>query len=142
MKFIKITFMIACLLNMPRVMAQSPVTAAGNLETVTIGKQDIEFKTSNAYGKISVYSPSIIRVRLDRKPIESNFSYAVVGEPQQTKTTITQTNETITLVTDSVKAIIQKQPFSIAFYTPEGALINEDEQGLTHIVGGYISHNI
>jgi alpha-glucosidase len=131
MKFIKITFMLACLLNMPRLMAQSPVSTPGNLETVTIGQQDINFKSTNAYGRITVYSPSIIRVRLDKNPIEGNFSYAVVGEPQQTKTTITQTNETITLVTDSIKAIIQKQPFSIAFYTIDGTLINEDEHGLT-----------
>jgi alpha-glucosidase len=131
MKFIKITFMLACLLNMPRLMAQSPVSTPGNLETVTIGQQDIAFKSTNAYGRITVYSPSIIRVRLDKKPMEGNFSYAVVGEPQRTKTTITQTNETITLVTDSVKAIIQKQPFSIAFYTIDGTLINEDEHGLT-----------
>jgi alpha-glucosidase len=53
-------------------------------------QQDIAFKTTNAYGKIIVYSPSIIRVRLDKKPITGDFSYAVVGEPQKTKTSITQ----------------------------------------------------
>jgi alpha-glucosidase len=131
MKFIKITIMLAYLLNMPRVMAQSPVSSPGNLETVVIGQQDIAFKTTNAYGHITVYSPSIIRVRLDKKPIEGDFSYAVVGEPQQTKTSIIQNDETITLITDSVKAVIQKHPYSIAFYTPDGKLINEDEHGLT-----------
>lgn len=123
--------MLAFLLNTPGVNAQSPVQSPGNLETVTIGQQDIAFKTTNAYGKVTVYSPSIIRVRLDRKPIEGDFSYAVVGQPQKTNTNITQDDEVITIITDSLKAIIKKQPFSIAFYTPDGKVINEDEQGLT-----------
>ena len=131
MKFIKITLMLACLLNIPNLMAQSPVLTPGTIETVTIGEQDIAFKTTNAYGKVTIYSPSIIRVRLDKKPIEGNFSYAVVGEPQHTHAHITQDNEEITIITDSLKAIIKKEPFSIAFYTPDGKLINEDEHGLT-----------
>ena len=123
--------MLACLLNIPDLMAQSPVLTPGNLETVTIGEQDIAFKTTNAYGKVTIYSASIVRVRLDKKPIEGNFSYAVVGEPQKTHAHITQDDEEIIITTDSLKAIVKKQPFSIAFYTPDGKLINEDEHGLT-----------
>jgi len=131
MKFFSITLMLACLLNIPDLMAQSPVLTPGTIENVTIGEQDIAFKTTYAYGKVTIYSPSIIRVRLDKKPIEGNFSYAVVGEPQKTHTRITQDGEEITIITDSLKAIIKKEPFSIAFYTPDGKLINEDEHGLT-----------
>src|SRR5476651_897780 len=122
MKFIKITFILSYLLNMPRLMAQTPVLMPGNLETVIIGSQDVAFKTTHAYGNITVYSPSIIRVRLDKKPIEGDFSYAVVGKPQKTKTGIIQNDETITLVTDSLKVIIYKSPFRIACYTPGGDL--------------------
>ena len=61
--------MLAYLLNVPRVMAQSPVVTPGNIEAVTIGEQDIAFKTTNAFGNVSVYSPSIIRVRLDKQPL-------------------------------------------------------------------------
>lgn len=131
MKFNKITVTLAFIFNIAQVMAQSPVLTTGNVETITIGDQDITFKTTNAYGKVAVYSPSIIRVRLDKSPIKGDFSYAVVGEPQKTKTTITQDNTDITLVTDSLKAVIHKQPYSITFYTPDGKLINEDEPGLT-----------
>src|ERR1700744_6583038 len=100
MKFIRLTFMLAFLLNMPEVNAQSPVQTPGNIETATIDGQDIAFKTTNAYGKVTVYSPSIIRVRLDRKPIEGDFSYAVVGKPQHTIAHITQNDEAITIITD------------------------------------------
>jgi len=131
MKFITITFMLAYLLNVPSVKAQSPVKTPGNVESVTIGEQDIAFKTTNAFGNVSVYSPSIIRIRLDKEPLGRNFSYAVTGEPQKTHTTITQNDAQITITTDSLKAVINKKPYAIAFYTPAGELINEDEHGLT-----------
>ncbi|HTE02036.1 MAG TPA: TIM-barrel domain-containing protein [Mucilaginibacter sp.] len=130
MRFIKITFILACLFNMTNTMAQSPVLVPGNLESATIGEQDITFKTANAYGKVTVYSPSIIRVRLNKEALGRDFSYAVVGQLQKTKTSITQDNEAITVITDSLKVVLKKQPFSIAFYTSDGKLINEDEQGL------------
>jgi len=122
--------MLAYLLNMSDLLAQTPVLTPGKLETVTIGEQDITFKTTHAYGKVTVYSPSIIRVRLDKQALGRDFSYAVVGEPHKTKTSITQNDEAITITTDSLKVVLKKQPFSVAFYTTDGKLINEDEQGL------------
>src|ERR1700743_1796909 len=137
MKFIKITIMLAYLLNTSDLLAQSPVLTPGKLETATIGGQDVTFKTTHAYGKVTVYSPSIIRVRLDKQPLGRDFSYAVVGEQQKTKTSITQDDEVITITTDSLKVILKKQPFSVAFYTPDGKLINEDEKGLTTSWAGH-----
>ena len=112
-------------------MAQTPVLSPGNLETVTIGDQGLSFKTTNAYGNVTVYSPSIIRVRLDKKALGRDFSYAVVSKPQKTKINITQNDESITLLTDSVKTIIYKKPFRVAYYTTDGQLINQDEPGLS-----------
>jgi alpha-glucosidase len=131
MKFFKKALILAFVSNITCLMAQTPILSPGNLETVTIGEQNISFKTTNAYGNVAVYSPSIIRVRLDKQLLGADFSYAVVGTPQKTKTNITQTAEEIDIVTDSVKAVIKKNPFSIAFFTPDGKLINEDEPGLT-----------
>jgi alpha-glucosidase len=130
MKFFKITFTLAVCLNISGLMAQSPVLMPGNIETVTINDHDIVFKTTNAYGKIEVYSPSVIRVRLDKKPLGRDFSYAVIGEPGKGKANITQNEENITLITDSLKAVVTKKPFSVAYYTTNGELINQDEQGL------------
>lgn len=131
MRFFKTIFILTCFFNIPRLMAQSIVLSPGNLENVAIDKQNITFKTTNAYGKITVYSPSIIRVRLDKQALGRDFSYAVVGELQKTKVNITQDNDAITVLTDSLKLVIRKQPFAVAFYTPDGKLINEDEPGLT-----------
>jgi alpha-glucosidase len=110
---------------------QSSVTNAGNVTGVKIDKQKVTLKTINANVEISIYTPSVIRVRINNKPFKKDFSYAVVGTQLPVKTAISQTAEEIDMVTDSLKAVISKKPFAIAFYTPDGKLINEDDKGLT-----------
>ncbi|WP_343532044.1 glycoside hydrolase family 31 protein [Pedobacter sp.] len=112
-------------------MAQhGPVMPVGNITQVETQAQSLSFKTENAYGEIRVYSPSIVRVRLDKKTLAKDFSYAVVMAPQPTKLNITQNENEIVLQTDSLKAVVSKKPFAVAFYTLDGKLINEDEKGL------------
>ncbi|MCC9136031.1 TIM-barrel domain-containing protein [Pontibacter silvestris] len=115
------------------VQAQSgPVKPVGKVNAVNINGQNVNITTDeNAHIAISVYSPNIVQVRMDKKPLPENFSYAVVGEPQQTKVNITQDNNQVTIITDSLQARIQKNPYSIAFYTRDGKVINQDESGLT-----------
>ncbi|WP_199118188.1 TIM-barrel domain-containing protein [Pedobacter sp. ASV28] len=110
----------------------SPVLVAGNIKTVNIEKQKITFQTDHAYGEITIFSPSIIRVRLDKKILGNDFSYAVVMPPQQTKCSIKQDDKKITILTDSLSTTISKKPFAITFYTLDGKVINEDEKGLQH----------
>jgi alpha-glucosidase len=110
----------------------SPVLVAGNIKTVNIEKQKITFQTDHAYGEIAIFSPSIIRVRLDKKILGNDFSYAVVMPPQQTKCSIKQDDKEITILTDSLSTTISKKPFAITFYTLDGKVINEDEKGLQH----------
>lgn len=131
MKFKKITLILGLAMSISQLMAQSPVLMPGNVDGVTISGQDVTFKAGGVFGKVAVYSPSVIRVRLDKKVLGRDFSYAVIAQPQQTKTSITQNDESITILTDSLKAIIYKKPFRIAYYSAGGQLINQDEPGLT-----------
>lgn len=108
----------------------NPVLSAGNITHVQIEKQQISFKTENAQGQIVVYSPNMLRVRLDKKELGRDFSYAVIAQPQTCNANIAQSEESITITTDSLRAIINKKPFSVAFYTLDGKVINEDERGL------------
>lgn len=110
--------------------AQSPVKTAGNVKAVNIQPQKVNITTEYAYAEVSVYAPNIIRVRLDKKPLAADFSYAVIAKPQSTRVNIGQTDAEITLRTDSIEARISKIPFSIAFYTLDGKVINQDESGL------------
>ena len=108
-----------------------PVTPVGKIISAAISQQKIVIKTTNAYAEITVYSPSVIRVRIDRKPFTRDFSYAVVAKPEVVRAKISQTDQDIDIATDSLKAVIQKNAFSIAFFTPSGELISTDEKGLT-----------
>lgn len=110
----------------------SPVKSVGKVNTVNIEGQKVTITTDqNAHIEVSVYSPSIVRVRMDKQQLGNDFSYAVVGKPKQTKANITQSNTEITITTDSLTARISKDPFAVAFYTKAGKVINQDEQGLT-----------
>lgn len=109
---------------------QNPVKNIGNIKSVRTDNNSIDITTDNAFATVTVYSPNIIRIRIDKQPLKKDFSYAVIASPQKTKAKIENGANEITIITDSLKAIIQKKPFSIAWYAPDGRLINEDEKGL------------
>jgi alpha-glucosidase len=133
----KFTYLIKLLSVMPllwlnaNAQQKSPVKTIGNISLATIEGQQVNIVADNAFAQISVYTPSVIRVRIDKQNLQPDFSYAVVGKPLPVKSQITQNDEQITITTDSLRAVISKKPFSVAFYTPEGRLISEDEKGLT-----------
>jgi len=119
------------LLNCYPVFAQtSPVKSAGNITKVTINGQQVDITTDNAYAQVTVYSADIIRVRMDKQSLGTDFSYAVINQPVHTHVSITQNAAEVDIATDSLKAVIKKSPFAISFYTPDGKVINEDEPGL------------
>jgi len=109
---------------------QSPVLAVGEIKNFTQEGNKIKLQTDHAFGEITVYTPNIIRVRLDKRALTNDFSYAVVKQPENIKVAVTETAQEITIKTDSLKAVIAKKPFSVAFYNLQGKLINEDEKGL------------
>jgi len=112
-------------------VAQNPVKGIGKIASVAINGQSVNITTENAFANITVYSPNVIRVRIDKQKLAKDFSYAVIDQSQKTKATITQNAQEINIQTDSLKAVIKKSPFAITFYTIGGETINEDETGLT-----------
>lgn len=119
------------LLSCDRLIAQtSPVKSAGNITKVAINGQQVDITTDNAYAQITVYSPNIIRVRMDKQPLGTDFSYAVISQPEHTNASITQNDAEVDIITDSLKAVFKKSPFALTFYTRDGKVINEDEPGL------------
>jgi alpha-glucosidase len=119
------------LLAMVSVYAQnSPVLPVGNVKQVNVDGQKIAFETENAFGEITVYTPNTIRVRIDKKKLGKDFSYAVILQPQKNQLKISQSDTTLLLQTDSLKMRMTKKPFGITFYTLDGKIINQDEQGL------------
>ncbi len=122
--------LFCCFLSL-HVIAQTNLKEVGNIKTVKIDGQNIKITTDVAFIEAMVFSPSLIRIRMDKQALKKDFSYAVVSAPQQTKVSITQNDKEIIVATDSLKAIFQKKPYSVAFYNMEGIVISEDEKGLT-----------
>ncbi|MEO7264178.1 MAG: TIM-barrel domain-containing protein, partial [Ferruginibacter sp.] len=110
--------------------AQLPVKNIGNVKKINIASQVISMITDNANVAITVFSPSVIRIRVNDRPFKNINSYAVVAEPEKTNVSYVQAANSVTLTTDSIILIIGKNPFSLSFYTKENKLINEDEPGL------------
>jgi alpha-glucosidase len=106
------------------------VKNTGKVTAVNIQSQEIRITTQNGFAVITAYSPSIIRVRIDKQPLAKDFSYAVISKPLVFKPRISQNADEIKLETDSLTTIISKNPFSIQFTTPDGKTINKDEPGL------------
>ncbi|MBC9931555.1 TIM-barrel domain-containing protein [Chitinophaga qingshengii] len=123
-------FLLLLLLIRLPLMAQTQVVPVGNVNNVSISGQQVKIKTNNAFAEITVYSPSVVRVRIDKHPLPADFSYAVIAKPLPTKAEITQNNSEISIITDSLKVRIQKSPFAVSFFSPSGDVISEDEPGL------------
>lgn len=107
-----------------------PVRTLGKVTGVNIQPQGAHITTANGYAYITAYSPSIIRVRIDKQPPAKDFSYAVIAQPTSFQPRITQNADAVTIATDSLLVTIRKTPFSISFQKPDGTVINTDEPGL------------
>ncbi|UYQ92671.1 glycoside hydrolase family 31 protein [Chitinophaga horti] len=103
----------------------------GNVRAVNIGNGQVTIEVNNANVLVQVYTPNIIRLRIDKKELGKDFSYAVIAQPVQTSTRISQNEKEILVATDSLQLRINKTPFAVTFLTPDGKVINEDEKGLT-----------
>lgn len=94
--------------------------------------QGIWLKTHNgAQMRITVYSPSVLRVRVRKDSAWDDHSYAVITSPLSTiRWNSTHNAEHIILQTDSVKLTIQKKALRLRLENHAGKLINEDEPAL------------
>ncbi len=123
-------FILACAGIFKTAIAQeNPVKSIGKVISVNVEDQTINITTNNAFARITVYSANVIRVRIDKHKLASDFSYAIIAQPQKTKTSITQNAQEIDVTTDSLKAVIKRSPFAITFYNNNGDVISQDETG-------------
>ncbi len=112
-------------------MAQSnAVKSIGDVTDVQVQGQQLSLMAGVAHVQVSVYSPSVIRVRMDKQPLGKDMSFAVIAQPAKVKANITQTDNDITITTDSLRMVIGKKPFHTTFYTLDNKVISEDESGL------------
>lgn len=108
------------------VQAQTLYESAGNVSTVTKETYGLSVALANAKVKIALYSPSIVRLQFSKSGAFDELSYAVEGQPGNTKFEFTDGSPAI-LKTDSLKLEISKSPFRVKLYDYRNRLLNEDE---------------
>ncbi|MES2150623.1 MAG: TIM-barrel domain-containing protein [Pseudomonadota bacterium] len=126
----KLTWIILCAAFCGMAQAQ-PVRPIGAVRSVEAAGQQLRLRTENAWVELTAYSPSVIRVRIDKQALGRDFSYAVVASPQPTKVTVSQGAAEVVMATSALQVHVARQPFAIRFTTPDGKTINQDEPGLT-----------
>lgn len=119
------------LLEVNPVSAQA-VMQAGKLTSFARNANGVAIVTEHAHVALTVFAPGVIRVRVDKKALGPDFSYAVTGKPGKTDFQISEQEDKLVLKTAALQVQIQKRPFSVRFETPDGVLINQDEPGLSN----------
>jgi len=80
--------------------------------------------------QISVLAPAIVRVRISAPDLLVNPSYAVVQNGLLDFNKIIKSDKEITLLTDSLKIVVQKKPLRIDFFNSKGEWLDGDEPSL------------
>ncbi len=90
-----------------------------------------EFRITNAYASVTVYKPSVVRVRIARnKPLQDE-SFAIDSlVPLGRFTSFTNNPNSFRLTTDSLKIEITKKPFRVNFFNRFGAVLADDDTTL------------
>jgi alpha-glucosidase len=130
-------FFFCCVaMNNAHLFAQSRLSQSlGECRSWRSESNGLSLVTDQAHVRIVAYSPSILRVRAAKTLAEANnqpawddHSFAVVAAPQaQTRFTVADAGEAITLETDVLRLVVRKNPVRLQFFTKSGDLLNEDE---------------
>lgn len=108
--------------------AQVPLNVSlGNFKKVEAKDSEYTFTTDHGVAKVVVYSPSVVRIRVEKDNFTKTFSYAVVADPIKCNIKTQETTDNYTIETDSVVLRIQKSPLRFIFSTKSGKIINSDE---------------
>ncbi len=102
----------------------------GNYKSFTQSDTGIVGTTDHGNFRITVYSPSIIRISISIDHQFEDFSYSVVGQPVIAILDIKEEEHELVITTSEVKLIISKRPVRFRFTDLQGNVINEDEAGL------------
>ncbi|MBK6962814.1 MAG: glycoside hydrolase family 31 protein [Bacteroidales bacterium] len=100
----------------------------GRIKTQKLSGQTLSIDTEFGKAEITVFGEGIFRMRIVKDAFQEDFSYAVSGKPEICEVKLQESNEKLTLSTAKLKLEINRNPVRFAFYTPDGKLINTDDQ--------------
>jgi alpha-glucosidase len=103
----------------------------GNVKKVTTLPHGVSFQISDAYAEITAYNPTTVRVRITKQQPAKDFSFAIddLSSRYNFKNVSTEGNKKI-LMTDSLKVIVNTQPFRVSFYNLKNEFLCGDDESL------------
>jgi alpha-glucosidase len=98
----------------------------GNTESITGQNGALVIRTQQAEARITVYSPTIIRVCISRNFSGEDSSFAVIEKPLD-NFTWQNLDDVIEVTTSALKLVINKNPLRFNFYTADSKVLSEDD---------------
>ena len=133
MKFILPVFAIIILFLPFTIFAQDNLMShqISNFKSLQKVDHGVNIKTTdNEEVQIRAYSPTIVRIRIAPSTLAASPSFAVIREAGAEFKNIAASGDNITLTTDSLKIVVQKNPLRIDFYNSEGEWLDGDAASL------------
>ncbi|MHC1774502.1 MAG: glycoside hydrolase family 31 protein [Lentimicrobium sp.] len=100
----------------------------GKLKSQKLSGQILSLDTDFGKAEITVFNEGIFRMRIVKDSFQDDFSYAVSGKPEKCEVKLEENNEKLILTTAKLRLEINRNPVRFTFYTPDGKLINTDDQ--------------
>ena len=98
----------------------------GDVISISKNGNQLIIQTNEAEARVSVYSPSVIKVCLTRNK-NADDSFAVIREAEAADISFTDNDTELMINTGSLTLKITKAPLRFSFYTPEGKLLSADD---------------
>ena len=125
--------LISCLMiaTLAVVRAQAGLSESiGNVTAVQPGPHGVTLTADNGVVELSVYSPTVVRVRAAQGQFADDFSFAVIQNPQGTFTSVNDQGDELRLSTGELDVVVKKHPLRLQFLNKNGQVISADDQDL------------
>jgi alpha-glucosidase len=99
----------------------------GTIQNIKQQQNQVVIQTAEAEARITIYSPTIIRVHVSRQLPQQHSSFAVIQQPLADDIAFEEQAAEATVSTSSLVLRISKNPLRFAFYTPDGQLLSGDD---------------
>ncbi len=98
----------------------------GDVISISKNGNQLIIQTKEAEARVSVYSPSVIKVCLTRNK-NADDSFAVIREAEAADISFTDNDTELMINTGSLTLMINKSPLRFSYYTPAGKLLSADD---------------
>jgi len=98
----------------------------GSFKSFKTVEHGILIIADNAKVEVLHFSPTIVRIRINRSGLQNDFSYAVIQQPIGDFRETKDEKDSLILLTDSLQLIITKNPIRIKFSNLSGKTISSD----------------